>query len=69
MSRQAKPYWQPHPWHVLTEAAIAYANAETATELRLAEYRLRSAARRWRDGPRVRGRPAEPRAVSGEGVG
>jgi hypothetical protein len=67
VSRQAKPYWQPHPWHVLTEAAIAYANAETADELQRAEDRLRSAARRWRDGPRVRGRPAASVRAGGEG--
>jgi hypothetical protein len=48
---------KPHPWRVLTEAALAYAGAETEEEHRRAEYRLRDAARRWRDERAPRGRP------------
>lgn len=54
-----KPGRKPHPWRVLTEAAIAYVHAETEDELRRAEYRLRDAARRWRDERAPRGRPSE----------
>ena len=49
---------KPHPWRTLTEAAIAYAQAETEQEFRRAASRLRDAARRWHDEPRKRGRPA-----------
>lgn len=52
-----KPGRKPHPWRVLTEAALAWANAETEDEARRAEHRLRSAARRWRDERAPRGRP------------
>ena len=39
----------PTPFQLLTEAALAYANAETDDQYRRAEYRLRYAARFYRD--------------------
>ena len=41
----------PTPWALLTEAALAYAAAETEKELELAEWRLRYAAKHYRDDP------------------
>ena len=41
----------PTPWSLLCEAALAYAEAESEQELARAEYRLRYAARFYRDDP------------------
>lgn len=46
-----------YPWHALTEAALAYALAETEQEFTRATHRLISAAKRYRDDPRPAGRP------------
>lgn len=54
-----KPGPKPHPWRTLTEAALAYAAAQTEDEYRRASMRLLQAARRYRDEPRPVGRPPE----------
>jgi hypothetical protein len=56
-----------HPWRTLTEAALAYAAANTETEFRRAGWRLAAAARRFRDEPSPVGRPRGEAA--GEGAG
>lgn len=56
----------PYPWHALTEAALAYAAAETETEFRRATFRLISAAKRYRDDARSQGRPRAAANAEGE---
>ncbi len=54
-----KPGLQAHPWRTLTEAALAYADAETEEQLQRARWRLAKAAIRFRNEQRPRGRPVE----------
>ncbi len=54
---------RPHPWRTLTEAAVAYANAETEEEYARAGWRLRSAAIRFRDERAPQGRPVGAAAL------
>jgi hypothetical protein len=53
-----RPGPKPHPWHVLSEAALAFANADTEVEIRRASWRLAKAAVRYRDERAPRGRPS-----------
>lgn len=55
----------PTPWVLLTEAAIAYADAETEKDFELAEYRLRYAAKHYRDKPGPQGRRAKENGAGG----
>jgi ketosteroid isomerase-like protein len=57
----------PYPWHALTEAALAYAAAESEREFTRATHRLISAAKRYRDDPRKPGRPAASLDTEGRG--
>ena len=41
----------PTPWQLLTDAALAYAAAETDKDYELASYRLRYAAQNYRENP------------------
>lgn len=47
----------PSPWTLLTEAALAYADAESDEDVRKAADRLRLAAKRYAEAPRPVGRP------------
>ena len=49
----------PTPWTLLSDAAIDFAQAETEDEFMRASYRLRYAARFYRDHPGPNGHPDE----------